>query len=88
MAYFSHNSVSSIYAAALKIVSQVATHINESMKKLVRIVNRVFSCDVTGAMLGAMLVSLNRGTAALLVSPTNPLGIELYSYANVLFCFG
>ena len=84
MAYFSHNSVSSIYAAALKIVSEVATHINESMKKLVRIVNRVFSCDVTGAM----LVSLNRGTAALLVSPTNPLGIELYSYANVLFCFG
>jgi len=83
MAYFSPNSVSSIYAAALKIVSEVATHINESMKKLVRIVNRVFSCDVTAAM----LVSLNKGTAAMLVSPTNPLGIELYSYANVFFYF-
>jgi len=34
-----------------------------------------------------MLVSLNKGTAAMLVSPTNPLGIELYSYANVFFCF-
>ena len=42
-----------------------------------------FSCDVTLAM----LVYLNKGTVAMLVSPTNPLGIELYSYANVLFCF-
>ena len=35
--------------------------------------NRVFSRDVTAAM----LVSLNKGTAAMLVSPTNPPGIEL-----------
>ena len=35
---------------------------------------RVFSRDVTGA--------------AMLVSPTNPLGIELYYHANVLLCFG
>ena len=28
-------------------------------------------------------MSLNKGTAAMLVSPTNPLGIELYSYASV-----
>ena len=26
-------------------------------------------------------------TAAMMVSPTNPPGIELYSYANVFFCF-
>ena len=45
---------------------------------------RVFSCDVTAAM----LVSLNKGTAAVLVSPTNLWGIELYSYAKVFFCFG
>ena len=45
---------------------------------------RVFSRDVTAAM----LMSLNTGTAAFLVSPTNPPGIELYSYANVFFCFG
>ena len=45
---------------------------------------RVFSRDVTAAM----LVSLNKGTAAMLVSPTNPLGIELYFYAVFpLFCF-
>ena len=45
---------------------------------------RLFSRDVTVAM----LVSLNKGTAAMLVSPITPLGIEFYSYANVFFCFG
>ena len=45
---------------------------------------RVFSRDVTAAM----LVSLNKGKAAMLVSPINPPGIEFYSYANVSFCFG
>ena len=46
--------------------------------------NRVFSRDVTAAM----LVSLNNGTAAMLLCPTNPSGIELYYHANVFFCFG
>ena len=31
-----------------------------------------------------MFVPLNKGTAAMLVSETNPPGIELYSYANVV----
>ena len=44
----------------------------------------VVSRDVTAAM----LVSLNKGTAAMLLSQINPPGIELYSYANVFFCFG
>ena len=45
--------------------------------------NRAFSPDVTAAM----LVSLNKGTASILVSPTIPPGIELYSYANLSFLF-
>ena len=45
---------------------------------------RVFSPDVTAAM----LVSLNKWIAAMLVSPMNPPGIELYSYADAFFCFG
>ena len=48
-----------------------------------RMDNRVFSRDVTEAM----FLSLNKGTVAMLVSPTNPPGTELYSYANVFFCF-
>ena len=39
---------------------------------------RVFSCDI----MAAMLLSLNKGTATMLVSPNNLPGIELYSYAN------
>ena len=34
-----------------------------------------------------MLVSLNKGTATMLVSPTNPPGIKVYSYAKVFFYF-
>ena len=32
-------------------------------------------------------MSQNKGTAAMLVSPINPPGIELFSYADVFFCF-
>ena len=34
-----------------------------------------------------MLVSQNKQTAAMLVSQTNPPGIDLYFYANVFLCF-
>ena len=44
---------------------------------------RSFSHDVTAAM----LVYKNRGMAAILVYKANPLGIELYFYANTFFCF-
>ena len=44
---------------------------------------RVFERDVRTAM----LAFLNKGTAAMLVSLTNPQGIEPYPYANVFFCF-
>ena len=43
---------------------------------------RAFSNDVTEAI----LVLYNNGMAALLVSQTNPLGVELFSYVNALFC--
>ena len=52
--------------------------------RLYSIANRVFSRDVTAAM----LVFLNNGTAAMLVYPTNPPGFELYYHANFFFCFG
>ena len=45
--------------------------------------NSWFSNDVTAAM----LVPLNKETAAMLVPQTNPQGLEFYSYANFLFCF-
>ena len=46
------------------------------------VVNRVFSHDVTAAI----LVSQNNETAAKLMSQTSPVGVELSSYANAFFC--
>ena len=45
-------------------------------------VNRVFSHDVTAAI----LVFQNNETAAMLVYPENPLGVELFSPVNAFFC--
>ena len=53
------------------------------MKYVGALTYRLFSRDVTAAM----LVSLNKGMATMLVSPTSLLGIELYSYANGFCCF-
>ena len=47
------------------------------------IVNSWFSHDVTAAM----LKSPNNETEAMLKSTSNPPGIELYYYANFVFCF-
>ena len=44
--------------------------------------NRVFSHDVTAAI----LVSPNNEMAAMLMSQTSPMGVELFSYANAVFC--
>ena len=43
---------------------------------------RVFSHDVTVAI----LVSQNNETAAMLVSQTSPVGVELFFYVNAFFC--
>ena len=43
---------------------------------------RVFSHDVTPAI----LASQNNETAAMLVSQTSAVGVELFSYANAFFC--
>lgn len=49
-----------------------------------KILCKVISC----VAMAAMLVSLNKETAAMLVSATNPQGIELCSYMQMLFCIG
>ena len=51
-------------------------------KEKKKALNRVFSHDVTAAI----LVSQNNEPAAMLVSQTNPLGAVLFSYANAFFC--
>ena len=53
-------------------------------------IKSIKTCRVSSRVVAvAMLVSLNKGTAAMLVPPTShPLGIEPYSYADVFACFG
>lgn len=51
---------------------------------LLSTINKVFPRGVTAAI----LLSLNKGTTAMFVVPTGPLGTELYSWANVFLCFG
>ena len=43
---------------------------------------RAFSDDVTAAI----LVFQNNETASMLVFQTHPMGVELFSYVNALFC--
>ena len=45
--------------------------------------DRAFSHDVTADI----LVLKNNQTAAMLVFQTNPVGVDLFSYVNTLFCF-
>ena len=45
--------------------------------------NFTFSHDVTAAI----LVFQNNKTAAMLMSQTSPVGVELFSYVNASFCF-
>ena len=45
-------------------------------------VDRVFSHDV----MAAILVSQDDEMAAMWVSQISPVGVELFSYANALFC--
>ena len=44
---------------------------------------KAFSRDVTAAI----LVYQNKETAAILVYQSSPLRVELYFYANIVFCF-
>ena len=48
----------------------------------IAVVYGVFSHDI----MAAILVSQNNEMAAMLVSQTSPVGVELFSYANALFC--
>ena len=65
------------------IIQVIIRDKRQSNRKISYVVYRVFSHDVTSAM----LVSQNKEMAAMLVFQTKPLGIELYFYANTLFCF-
>ena len=64
------------------LVSVSAVFHNQTTKQKAIRKNRVFWHDVTAAI----LVFQNNTTAAMFVSQTSPVGVELLSYANAFFC--
>ena len=60
----------------------IKSHDTVPENKSIRERNRAFSYDV----MAAMLVIQNKGMAAMVVYQINPPGIELFFYANSLFC--
>ena len=62
--------------------TKLKRHGNSQEKQKNSHFNRVFSHDV----MAAILVSQNNETMAMLVSQTNPVGVELFSYAKAFFC--
>ena len=67
------------FSLVLKLLSHL-TRTPETKENTVKPI--VFSHDVTAAI----LLSQNIETAAMLVSQTNPVGVELFSYVNAFFC--
>ena len=55
---------------------------DESHSTKTNLIYEVFSHDVTAAI----LVSQNNETAAMFVSQTSPVGVELFSYVTAFFC--
>lgn len=53
---------------------------------LLSVINAASARGVTAGDTAAMLVSVNKGTAAKLMVPTSPLGIEL-DFHGKFFCF-
>ena len=68
--------------AAPKHSSSTAFETGSTIRVLRYYYYGVFSHDVTAAI----LVSQNNEMAAMLVSQTSPLGVELFSNANAFFC--
>ena len=63
--------------------SQTNRLFDSYIKRLSKMYHVWFTRDVTTAM----FVSVNKETAAMLVSQSNPQGMEFYSYAMFFFCF-
>ena len=49
-------------------------------------VGNLFNCVFSHDVMVAIFVFQNNETAAMVVSQTSPVGVELFSYVNALFC--
>ena len=50
------------------------------------VISRQFNIAFSHDVMSVILVFQNNETAAMLVFQTNPVGVEIFSYINTLFC--
>ena len=51
-----------------------------------KVISRQFNIAFSHEVMLVILVFQKKGTAAMLVFQTNPVGVEFFSYKNTLFC--
>ena len=51
-----------------------------------QVISRQFNIAFSHDVMSVILVFQNNETAAMLVFQSNPVGVELFSYINTLFC--
>ena len=51
-----------------------------------KVISRQFNIAFSHDVMSVILVFRNNETAAMFVFQTNPVGVELFSYINTLFC--
>ena len=59
----------------------------EEKSKMRKVISRQFNIAFSHDVMSVILVFQNNETAAMLVFQSNPVGVELFSYINSLFCF-
>ena len=58
----------------------------EEKSKMRKVISRQFNIAFSHDVMSVILVFRNNETAAMFVFQTNPVGVELFSYINTLFC--
>ena len=51
-----------------------------------KVISPQFNIEFSHDVMSVILVFQNNETAAMLVFQTNPVGVEIFSYINTLFC--
>ena len=58
----------------------------EEKSKMRKVISHQFNIAFSHDVMSVILVFQKKGTAAMLVFQTNPVGVEFFSYKNTLFC--
>ena len=74
------------YCCSKKKKETGAVDDREEKSKMRKVISRQFNIAFSHDVMSVILVFRNNETAAMFVFQTNPVGVELFSYINTLFC--